>query len=56
MHGVTTRLPRVSHEVIQYKEWTIPPEVRAYYSETLIIVTYFRANWAVPNSDARQSM
>ncbi|KAE8552457.1 hypothetical protein TMatcc_002504 [Talaromyces marneffei ATCC 18224] len=26
MHGVTTRLPRVSHEVIQYKEWTIPPE------------------------------
>ncbi|KUL89806.1 hypothetical protein ZTR_00581 [Talaromyces verruculosus] len=26
MHGVTTRLPRVSHDVIQYKEWTIPPE------------------------------
>lgn len=28
MHGVTTRLPRVSHDIIQYKEWTIPPEVR----------------------------
>ncbi|GAM33997.1 hypothetical protein TCE0_013f01297 [Talaromyces pinophilus] len=26
MHGVTTRLPRVSHDTIQYKEWTIPPE------------------------------
>lgn len=26
MHGVTTRLPRVSHDIIQYKEWTIPPE------------------------------
>ncbi|KAJ9268666.1 hypothetical protein DTO212C5_5273 [Paecilomyces variotii] len=25
MHGVTTRLPRVAHEVIKYKEWQIPP-------------------------------
>ncbi|EED18501.1 cytochrome P450, putative [Talaromyces stipitatus ATCC 10500] len=24
MHGVTTRLPRVAHEPIQYKQWTIP--------------------------------
>ncbi|KAL1970158.1 hypothetical protein VTN77DRAFT_6563 [Rasamsonia byssochlamydoides] len=25
MHGVTTRLPRVAHEPIKYKEWEIPP-------------------------------
>ena len=28
MHGVTTRLPRVAHEPIRYKEWLIPPDVR----------------------------
>lgn len=36
MHGVTTRLPRVAHEIIKYKEWEIPPNVSlplyAHYS------------------------
>lgn len=27
MHGVTTRLPRVAHEAIIYKKWTIPAKV-----------------------------
>lgn len=27
MNGVTTRLPRVAHEPIQYKDWTIPAHV-----------------------------
>lgn len=27
MHGVTTRLPRVAHEPLKYKEWIIPPNV-----------------------------
>lgn len=26
MTGVVARLPRVSHEPIVYKQWTIPPE------------------------------
>lgn len=28
MHGVTTRLPRIAHETIQYKGRTIPTHVR----------------------------
>lgn len=26
-HGVTSRLPRISHEPIKYKDWEIPPGV-----------------------------
>lgn len=39
MHGVTTRLPRVAHEPIQYKEWVIPENVS------------FITIWQLPSAD-----
>lgn len=36
MHGVTTRLPRIAHERIQYEEWTIP----AYVHHPILVNRY----------------